>query len=474
MKKIITILFIFSTASINIFAADISAEIKQASDKILPQVIEWRRHLHQFPELSNREFKTSKFVEEHLRALGLEVRTGVAKTGVVGILKGALPGATIGLRADMDALPVVERVNLPFASKEKSEYNGAQVGVMHACGHDSHTAMLLGTADVLSKMKSKLHGTVVFIFQPAEEGAPAGEAGGAKLMVEEGVMDNPKIDAIFGIHINAQTEIGKIKYKSGSFMAAADWFTIKIKGKQTHGSQPWMGIDPIAAASQIIGGLQMIVSRQSELTKAPVVITIGKINGGVRENIIPEELTMAGTIRTLDDAMQKDVHARIKQTAEKIAESVGATAEVSIDTKTLVTYNTPELVEQTLPSLAKSIGKENVLETEWTTGAEDFSYYRLKAPAFFFNVGGMPAGKNPKDTAAHHTPDFYIDDSRLDVGVKAFCNIVFDFQNTAKLMRAAKAQMPSEILSEQMPIENFASAQFVDELFKTEKFAVGE
>ena len=465
MKKFLTTLFVLSLLSANVFAVDMSAEINTATGKILPQVIEWRRHLHQFPELGNREFKTSTYIETHLRELGLEVRTKIAHTGVVGILKGDLPGATIGLRADMDALPVTERVVLPFASKEKAEYNGAQVGVMHACGHDSHVAMLLGTAEVLAKMKSKLRGTVVFIFQPAEEGAPAGEEGGAALMVKEGVMDNPKIDAIFGIHINAQTEIGKIKYKSGSFMAAADWFTIKVKGKQTHGSQPWLGVDPIAVASQIIGGLQMIVSRQSELTKAPVVITIGKINGGVRENIIPEELMMAGTIRTLDDQMQKDVHEKIKLTAQKIAESMGATAEVSIETKTLVTYNTPELVNQTLPSLEKSIGKENVLQSEWTTGAEDFSYYRLKAPAFFFNVGGMPAGKNVKDAAPHHTPDFFIDDSRLDVGIKAFCNIVFDYQPMLKTAQNTN-KMAAEVLSEQIPVEEYFKLHFTELPFR--------
>jgi amidohydrolase len=431
MKKIFTLFLMLILLSMPIFAQNTSAEINKEAERVLPQVINWRRHLHQFPELSNREFKTAEFVERELRRIGLDVRTKIAKTGVVGILKGEQPGNVIGLRADMDGLPVTERVNLPFASKEKAEYNGAQVGVMHACGHDTHVAMLLGAAEVLSKMKSKLRGTVVFIFQPAEEGPPAGEEGGAPLMVKEGVMDNPKIDAIFGIHINSQTEIGKIKYKSGAVMASSDWFQIKVKGKQTHGAYPWNGVDPIAVASQIVNGLQMIVSRQSELTKAPVVITIGKINAGVRENIIPEELTMAGTIRTLDDAMQKDVHARIKQTAEKIAESMGATAEVSIDTKTLVTYNTPELVRQTLPSLEKAVGKENVLETEWVTGAEDFSFFRLKAPAFFFNVGGMPKGKNPKEAFPHHTPDFYLDDSRLDVGIKAFANIVMDFKMTA-------------------------------------------
>jgi amidohydrolase len=427
MKKLLFAVFVTALSVNSVFAVDMSKEVNAAADKILPRVIEWRRHLHQFPELSNREFKTSKFVEERLRALGLEMRTNVAKTGVVAILKGGEPGPVIGLRADMDALPVTERNALSYLSKEKSQYNGQTVGVMHACGHDAHMAMLLGAAEVLTSMKSKIRGTIVFIFQPAEEGAPDGEEGGAKLMVKEGVMDNPKIDAIFGIHINAQTEAGKIRYKSGSFMAAADWFTIRVKGKQSHGSQPWLGVDPVAAASQIINGLQMIVSRRSELTKAPVVISVGRINAGVRENIIPEELVMSGTIRTLDSKMQKDVHEKVKTTAEKIAESFGATAEVTFDTKTLVTYNTPDLVKKMLPSLEKSAGAKNVSEMDWTTGAEDFSYFGEKAPAFFFYVGGMKPGEDPAKTAAHHTPDFFIDDSRLDVGVKAFCNLVFDY-----------------------------------------------
>lgn len=428
MKKLLAAAFILVVSLSPVFAVTLDEQIDAAAMKILPRVIEWRRHLHQYPELSNREFKTSEMVAAHLRKLGLEVRTGIAKTGVVGILKGSQPGPVIGLRADMDALPVTERTNIPFASKEKAEYNGQQVGVMHACGHDSHVAMLMGAAEVLTGMKSQLKGTVVFIFQPAEEGPPAGEEGGAALMVKEGVMDDPKIDAIFGIHINAQTEAGKIRYKSGSFMASSDWFAIRIKGRQTHGAQPWLGIDPIVIASQIIQGLQTIVSRQSELPKAPVVITVGKINAGVRENIVPEELTMGGTIRTLDSAMQKDVHDRIRLTVQKIAESAGATAEVTIDTKTLVTYNTPALVKQMLPSLEKAAGSANVGETDWKTGAEDFSYYGTKAPAFFFNIGGMPAGKDPNTTAAHHTPDFYLDDSRLDVGVKAFCHLVFDYK----------------------------------------------
>lgn len=409
------------------FAVDMSAEINAAAAKILPQVVEWRRYLHQHPELGNREFNTSKLVAEQLRKLGIEVKTGIAKTGVVGILKGGLPGPVIGLRADMDGLPVTERTDVPFKSTVTTEYNGQTVGVMHACGHDSHVAMLLGTATVLAGMKDKIKGTVVFIFQPAEEGAPAGETGGAPDMIKEGVMDNPKIDAVFGIHINAQTEIGTIKYKSGAEMAASDWLTIRVRGKQTHGGYPWQGVDPIAVATQIYTGLQMIVARESELTKAPVVITIAKINGGVRENIIAEELTMAGTIRTLDSDMQKDVHEKIRRTATKIAESMGATAEVTIESKVLVTYNTPELVRQMLPSLEKAVGQGNVLETEWVTGGEDFSFYGTKAPSFFFFVGGMPKGKDPKTTASHHTPDFYIDDSRLDVGVKAFCNIVFDY-----------------------------------------------
>lgn len=427
MKKTLVSVLVVLCAFSSVFPSTISDDINAATAKIMPQVIEWRRYLHQHPELSNREFNTSKLVAAELGKLGIEVRTGIAKTGVVGILKGALPGPVIGLRADMDALPVTERTDVPFKSTVTGEYNGQTVGVMHACGHDTHVAMLLGTATVLAGMKDKLKGTVVFIFQPAEEGPPAGETGGADEMVKQGVMDNPKIDAIFGIHINAQTEIGTIKYKSGAEMASSDWFSIKVKGRQTHGAYPWLGIDPIAVSTQIYTGLQMIVAREMELTKSPVVITVGRINGGVRENIIPEEMTMAGTIRTLDSDMQKDVHARIRLTATKIAESMGATAEVSIETKAPVTYNTPELVKKMLPSLEKAAGKGNVLETEWVTGAEDFAFYGSKAPSFFFFVGGMPKGADPKKTAAHHTPDFYIDDSRLDVGIKAFCNIVFDY-----------------------------------------------
>lgn len=427
MKRITLSVFVLLCLGISAFPLDMSRDIDAATARLMPRIIEWRRHLHQYPELGNREVKTAKYVEEHLRKLGLEVRTGVAKTGVVGILKGSQPGPVVGLRADMDGLPVTERNSLPYASKETAEYNGQKVGVMHACGHDTHVAMLMGAAEVLAGMKDRIKGTVVFIFQPAEEGPPAGEEGGAPLMVKEGVMDNPKIDAIFGIHINSQTPVGTIKYKSGATMAASDWFSIKIKGKQTHGAYPWLGVDPFAVATQIYTGLQMIVARRSELPKAPVVITVGRVMGGVRENIIPEEMTMAGTIRTLDAEMQKDVHEKIRQTATNIAESMGATVEVNIENKALLTYNTPELVEKMLPSLQKAAGKENVSEANWVTGAEDFSSFSTKAPSFYFMVGGMPKGMSVAAAAPHHTPDFIIDDSRLDVGVKTFANIVFDF-----------------------------------------------
>ena len=395
---------------------------------ILPKVIEWRRYLHQHPELGNREVKTAEYIAAHLRSLGIEVQTGVAKTGVVGLLKGGKPGPVVALRADMDALTVAERGNLAFKSTVTAEYNGQTVPVMHACGHDSHVAMLMGAAEVLAGMKKDIAGTVKFIFQPAEEGPPGNEDGGAPLMVKEGVMDNPKVDAIFGIHINALIEVGKVSYKSGAFMAASDWFTIKIKGKQTHGSTPWTGIDPVIVGTQIINGLQTIVSRQEDLSLAPVVISVGKFNAGVRPNIIPEEAILEGTIRTLDSKMQKDVHERIRKVAKSVADYWGATVEVIIDTKTLVTYNDPALVKMMVPSLEKALGKDNVRDSSWSTGSEDFSYFGEKAPAFFMWVGGMPKGMDPSKAAPHHTPDFYIDDSRLDAGVKVLCTLVLDYR----------------------------------------------
>lgn len=394
---------------------------------IQPQVIAWRRHIHQYPELSNREVKTAEYVANHLRKLGLEVRTQVGLTGVVGILKGGKPGPVVALRADMDALPVKERADLPFKSTQQAEYLGQTVPVMHACGHDAHVAILMGTAEVLTKMQKEVPGTVVFIFQPAEEGPPGNEEGGAPLMIKDGVLDNPRVEAIFGLHINSQTPIGTITYKSGATMASSDWFTIRVKGKQTHGSQPWGGIDPIYISALIVNGLQGIVSRQSELTKAPVVITVGKINAGVRSNIIPEEAVLEGTIRTLDPAMQRETHERMKKVAGTIAEAYGATATVDIDTKTLVTYNNPALTEMMVPALEKAAGKGNVRAKEWTTGAEDFSFFSDKVPGLFFFLGGMPAGMSEKEAYPHHTPDFYIDDSKLDVGIKAFVELVMAY-----------------------------------------------
>ncbi|MEY3060077.1 MAG: hypothetical protein RL000_1429 [Bacteroidota bacterium] len=403
-----------------------SAAIDAKSTAIAPKLVEWRRHIHQNPELGNREVKTQEYIADHLSKLGIEV-TKLAKTGVLGVLKGGKPGPVIALRADIDALPVKERVDVPYKSTVMAEYMGNNVPVMHACGHDTHTSILMGTAEVLASMKKDIAGTIKFFFQPAEEGPPANEEGGAPLMIKEGVMDNPKVDAVFGLHISSGLEIGQIKYISGSMMASSDWFTIKIKGKQTHGSTPWTGIDPIVVGTQIINNLQTIVSRQEDLTIAPVVITVGKFHSGVRANIIPEEAELEGTIRTLDSKMQKDVHVKIKQVAQKVAEAWGAQVDVNIETKTLVTYNDPALVAASIASLEKAAGKENVSQGRWTTGAEDFSYFGERAPSFFFNLGGMPKGTDPSKAAPHHTPDFYIDDSMLDVGVKAFCNLVFDY-----------------------------------------------
>jgi amidohydrolase len=402
-----------------------------AIKKLEPKTIEWRRDIHQHPELGNREFRTSKLIAAHLRSLGLEVKEGVAKTGVVAILKGAKPGPVIGLRADIDALPVTERVNIPFASKVKTTYNGQEVGVMHACGHDTHVAMLMTAAEILAGMKNEIAGTVKFIFQPAEEGAPEGEEGGAALMIKEGVLENPKVDAMFGLHINAQTPVGQIKYREQGMMAASDWFTIKIKGKQSHGAQPWMGIDPVIVGAQIINGLQSIVSRQMELTKNAVVISTTIFKGGVRENIIPEEATIGGTIRTLDDGMRKDVWQRIERTAKNIAEASGATAEVKIDAKTSVTYNNPQLTRMMLPSLQKATNNNAVL-MDAVMGAEDFSFFGEKVPSLYLYVGGMPLNQDPKATAAHHTPDFFIDESGMRTGIKALVQMVIDYPKLAK------------------------------------------
>ncbi len=397
------------------------------TEKVEPKVVQWRRDIHEHPELGNREFKTAEKIAAHLRSLQIEVKTGVAHTGVVGILRGGKPGPVIGLRADMDALPVVERVNIPFKSTVKSTYNGEEVGVMHACGHDSHVAILMGVAEVLAALKNDLAGTVVFVFQPAEEGPPAGEEGGAALMIKEGVMNNPKIEAMFGLHINSETEVGHITYRSGGIMASSDWFYITVHGKQTHGSTPWTGVDPIVISAQIIQGLQTIVSRQTDLTAHPAVITVGKFESGIRANIIPELAELTGTIRTLDTAMQREIHAKIARTVEKIAESAGGRAEVSIENKTPITYNNPALTNWALPVLQGAAGVANVKEINPRTGAEDFGCFGQKVPSFFFFLGGMPKGTPVEQAPAHHTPDFYIDESGMKLGVKTFSHLVLEY-----------------------------------------------
>jgi len=408
-------------------ADKIKSQIDALASEIEPTVIEWRHHIHQYPELSNREFKTAAYIAEKLQSFGLEVQTGIAHTGVVGILKGGKPGPVIGLRADIDALPVTERVPLDWASKEVTEYNGQEVGVMHACGHDTHTSILLGTAKVLSEMKDELKGSVKFIFQPAEEGAPEGEEGGAELMVKEGVLKNPDVEVIFGLHIWSTLESGKIGYKPEGTMAAANSFNIKVKGKQTHGSRPWAGIDPVVTSAMIVNGLQTTVSRQAELTQDPAVVTVGAIHGGVRSNIIPEEVEMIGTIRTFDEGMREKIFKDIERTATMIASSQGATAEVSINKGYPVTYNDPELTEMMVPSLQAAAGKENVILQNAITGAEDFSFYQKEVPGLFFFLGGMPKGMDSKDAFPHHTPDFFVTDESMILGVRSFCNLVFDY-----------------------------------------------
>lgn len=391
------------------------------------RVIEWRRYLHEHPELSNREFETAKMVAAHLEALGMEVRREVGLTGVVGVLKGGKEGGTVALRADMDALPVTERVDVPFASKVQTTYLGKETGVMHACGHDTHVAMLMGAAEILTEMQADIPGTVVFIFQPAEEGAPPGEEGGAELMVKEGVLLNPVVDAIFGIHINSGTPVGEVRFKPGGALAAVNRLVITVKGKQTHGSTPWTGVDPVTVSAQIILGLQTIISRQTELTKEAAVISIGKISGGVRSNIIPEEVEMIGTIRTLDPDMQKEIHERIRRTVTNIAEASGATAEITIEKGYPVTYNDPELTRMMGKTMQAVAGVDNVILSRARTGAEDFSFYAKEIPGLFVFLGGMPADQDPAEAAPHHTPDFYIDESGLQLGVELYTNFALDY-----------------------------------------------
>ncbi|MGA0965758.1 MAG: amidohydrolase [Flavobacteriaceae bacterium] len=405
----------------------LQAQIKEeAYNQVEPKVIEWRHHIHQNPELSNREFATSAYIAAHLQSLGIEVQTGVAHTGVVGVLKGNRPGKVVALRADMDALPVVERNELPYKSNVITTFNGQETGVMHACGHDTHVAILMGVAEVLAQNKN-FPGTVKFIFQPAEEGAPPGEEGGAKLMVKEGVLENPKVDVIFGLHINSGTHVGKITYKPGGMMAASQRFVINVKGKQAHGSAPWQSVDPIVASAHIINGLQTLVSRESQLTKEAAVISVGSIHSGIRFNIIPESLEMIGTIRTLDRDMKEHIRKRMNEMVPAIAQAYRAEATVEIQDGTDITFNDTALTTQILPSLQRVAGKENVIEIDAITGAEDFSYFQKEVPGFFFFLGGTPLSMDEKDAPSHHTPAFFVDDASMKLGVKALTQLTLDY-----------------------------------------------
>jgi len=427
MFKYIIILCCFLLSTFSFSQTTNYNQVDQFAKEIEETIIGLRRSFHQNPELSNREFKTAETIADIMRKMGFKVDTGIAKTGVVAVLDTGKPGPTVGLRADIDGLPVTERTPIPFASTVKTEFLGEKVGVMHACGHDTHIAMLIGAAHVLNKMKSQLVGKVVFVFQPAEEGAPPGEEGGAALMVKEGLIDRYGIDVMFGQHISSGLDVGKVRYRVGGIMAAVNRMVIKVKGKQTHGSRPWSGVDPITTSAQIIMGLQTIISRQTELTKEAAVISIGKIKGGLRSNIIPEEVEMIGTIRTLDKVMQKDIHEKIRRTVTNIAESAGAVAEITIEEGYPITYNDPELTRSMIGSLYNILGEENVLITAASTGAEDFSFFAQEVPGMFYFVGGKPLNISEFDAAPHHTPDFFIDESGLIVGIKGFAALTLDY-----------------------------------------------
>ena len=408
---------------------------KKVNDLILNyenEVIELRHWFHENAELSNREFKTAKRIEQELIKIGLNPQTGIAKTGVVAVLKGGKPGPVVALRADIDGLPVKERADLPWASKMTGIYNGEKVPVMHACGHDTHTAILLGVAKVLYEIKDQIPGSVKFIFQPAEEGAPAGEEGGAELMVKEGVLENPKVDAIFGLHIWSQITAGQVHVRPQGIMAAVDEFRIDLEGIQTHGSTPWTGIDPIVTASQIVNSLQTIVSRNMPLTKAAAVVTIGSIHGGVRSNIIPESLYMLGTIRTLDAQMRKTVLKRLEEIVHSISKANNAKAKITYMVSYPITYNDTDLYNNMLPTLKRVNGEENVNFMDAITGAEDFSFFQEKVPGMYFFIGGAKKGTDPNLAAPHHTPDFYVDDSAMVTGLKSMTSLTLDYLHNNK------------------------------------------
>jgi len=434
MKK----LYIFPCLLISLttFAqkSDQRSVISKKANEIETKVIAWRRDFHEHPELGNTEIRTAGIIAKHLESLGITVKTGIAKTGVVGILKGGKPGPVVALRADMDGLPVTERVDVPFASKVKTQYNGQEVGVMHACGHDSHVAILMGVAEVLASMQKDIQGTVKFIFQPAEEGVPEGEEGGAALMIKEGVLENPKVEAIFGLHINAQTEVGNVTYRPGGTMAAVNDMKITVTGRQAHGAYPWSSVDPVVISAQIVNNLQTIVSRNLNVTENPGVVTIGAINGGVRSNIIPEKVEMLGTVRNFSKEDEAMFIERIKTIVTKTAEAGGAKAEVKIPHSNHypVTFNDIALTEKMLPSMRATAGADHVMLKPPVTGAEDFSFFQEKVPGLFVFLGGMPKGKDPLKTASHHTPDFFLDESGFVLGVKLLANLTLDYMSMKK------------------------------------------
>ncbi|MBC8985576.1 amidohydrolase [Pedobacter sp. N36a] len=434
MKRFYFILLVLFGANAFAQKQNLRPEVSKKALSISQKVVDWRRDLHEHPELGNQENRTAALVAKHLKSLGIEVQTGVAKTGVVGILKGGKPGPVVALRADMDGLPVTERVDLPFASKVKTMYNGQEVGVMHACGHDSHVAILMGVAEVLASMKKDIPGTVKFIFQPAEEGVPEGEEGGAALMVKEGVLENPKVEVIFGLHINSQTPVGDITYRPAGIMAAVNDLKITVTGKQAHGAYPWSSIDPIVISAQIVNNLQTIVSRNLNVTENPGVVTIGAINGGIRSNIIPEKVEMIGTIRNFSKEDEAMFIERVTTIAKKTAEAGGGTAEVKIPYSNHypVTFNDVALTEKMLPSLQATAGKAHVKLKPPVTGAEDFSFYQEKVPGLFIFLGGMPKGQDPLKAPSHHTPDFFIDESGFGLGVEALSNLALDYMNLKK------------------------------------------
>jgi len=392
------------------------------------KVIQWRHEIHQNPELSNREFNTAKKVAAHLESLGIEVTTGIAITGVVGVLKGNKPGKVVALRADMDGLPVTERNSLPYKSQATAIFNNQQTGVMHACGHDTHVAILMGVAEILAENRD-FAGTVKFIFQPAEEGPPAGEEGGALLMVKEGVLKNPDVDAVFGLHISSETPVGHINYKTKGIMAAADSYKIVVGGKQSHGSTPWKSIDPIMISSQIINGIQTIISRNSQLTNEGAVVSVGAIHAGIRSNIIPESAEMIGTIRTLDEDMQNIIHERLYDMVPQIAAAYGGTATVTINKTAALTYNDEALTQMMVPTLERAVGASNVHVIKAITGAEDFSYFQQQVPGLYFFLGGMDPAMNPADAPSHHTPDFVVQDEGMIHGVKVMVDLALDYLN---------------------------------------------